>query len=115
MPAWRGWGDAIPGPTHAALLDHVISIAADERLRVRPATHPFWTVTSKTDIWLIDVAKRRRTRWATPDDMAALQGFPVGWHFPGGQGRKRSAIGDAVPLAMGRAVARAVRARLELP
>jgi len=56
---------------------------------------------------------RRMATYAWPE-MCELQGLPEGFDLPGfTRQAKREAVGNGVPLPMGRAVAKAVRAYLE--
>ena len=52
-------------------------------------------------------------RRATPEECAALQGFPVGYPFAGGSTDRRAQVGNAVPPMLAEVVARAVRAAEE--
>lgn len=109
---FRGWGEAIEDAQWMADFTNQDVWESRQRLPVVHSSQPAWTVTSKTDcvVWRTD--KRRGLRWLTPEDNARLQGFPSDWTFPQTQKHLRGSIGDAVPYAMGRAIARALREEL---
>lgn len=120
---YRGWGEALklraPArvagarriPRYAFVMDMSQQDDWENRraMQVRASTIPIWTVTGKCDFLMWWGDKRRDVRFMTPPELALLQGFPEGWRFPKSSTKTRNCIGDAVPLSMGRAVARAIR------
>lgn len=104
-----GWGDAVSGWDWACEMNHQDDWEGRRALRVIFRDESFWTVTSRADVFVWRDDSRKSLRWLTWREMAALQGFPKDWTWPKQVGKTRSAIGDAVPLAMGRGVARAIK------
>lgn len=113
LQVYRGWGEVIPGADWMLDLTQQSAWVDRGRASLCSAKVPAWTVTTKTDLAVWATANRRNLRFLMPADLAALQGFPADWTFPRTQKGLRGSIGDAVPYAMGRAIARAVRAELE--
>lgn len=112
---YRGWCEAIPGADWMLDLTQQSAWVDRGRASLCSSRVPAWTVTSKTDLAVWATSNRRNLRFVGPDDLARLQGFPADWVFPKTQKHLRGSIGDAVPYAMGRAIARALRQEIETP
>lgn len=108
LKPYRGWGEAIPGYTHILDFTQAGEIPSEGRIRIRAADRPSWTITGKCDFLMLKHGERRAMRWASNEEAARLHGFPDGWAFTPQTGKALQCIGDAVPLAMGRAIAEAI-------
>jgi len=112
----HGWAEALPGDENLlADFQQQDAYVNRNRLPVLPGYEPGYTLTSKSvnGFLLWDEANRSSIRWLDTDDMAQLHGMdPDKWSFPGTKTATAAAIGDNVPLAMGRAVARQLRRQI---
>jgi DNA (cytosine-5)-methyltransferase 1 len=111
VPEGGSWRD-LPKELHAEALGgaHASGGGKTGFFRRLAWDRPSCTMTGKSNRKASAMCHPVATRPISPRECAALQGFPPDWKFAGAPGQQFMQAGNAVPVALGRAVGNAILA-----